>query len=219
MRLRAISEDDKSVRKAAILRAASELLDEADYHEISIARVARTAGLAKGTIFLYFRTKEELFLQLQMKEYASWFDNVKGQLQKLLRDKKKITIARVVHVIMTSIGKHPGMVRMTPLIHVILEHNIDYETTVEFKRFLLTELSTTGKLMEQCLPFLGKNGGPRFLLDLHVLMIGIRQIASPAPLIRRVIEKEGMRVFRIDFNDKLKQSLTMLLLGLRAANK
>ncbi len=219
MKLRAISVEDKFARRNAILRAASDLLDESDYHDISIANVARKAGLAKGTVFLYFKTKEELFLQLQMKEYSSWFEDVNGRLQKLLGDKKKTTIDGVVKAIMASVGKHPTMVRMAPLIHVILEHNIDYRTAVEFKRFLLGELRTTGTLIGRCLPFLEKNGGPLFLLDLHVLMIGIRQIASPAPLVRKVIEEEKMQVFKVRFEDKLKETLVTLLTGMKSAGR
>jgi TetR/AcrR family transcriptional regulator len=216
MKLRAISDDDKSARRNAILLAASDLLDKAGYHDISIAHIARRAGLAKGTIFLYFKTKEELFLQLQMMEYTTWFEDVNRRLHDLLGHKKKIGVAEFVKTIIVSIKNYPTMVRMAPLIHVILEHNIDYKTALEFKRFLLAHIRTTGVLIERCLPFLRTNGGPLFLLDLHVLIIGVVQISSPAPLIKRVIEKEGMNVFLVKFENKLEEMLVALLTGMKA---
>ena len=216
MKLRAISDEDKSARRNTILLSASDLLDKADYHGISIVHIARRAGLAKGTIFLYFKTKEELFLQLQMMEYTSWFEEVNRRLHDMLGYKKQIGVAEFVKTIMVSIKKHPTMARMAPLIHVILEHNIDYKTALEFKRFLLAHIRTTGILIERCLPFLRIKGGPLFLLDLHVLIIGVTQISSPAPLVKQVIEKEGMKVFQVKFEHKLEEMLTALLAGMKA---
>lgn len=216
MKLRAISDEDKAARRDAIILAASDLLDQADYHDISIARIARRAGVAKGTIFLYFKTREELFLQVQMREYASWFEEVNRRLQALLGQKKMIGVAEFVKTIMISIKKHPAMARIAPLIHVILEHNIDYKTALDFKRFLLAHIRATGMVIEQCLPFLRTNGGPLFLLDLHVLIIGVTQISRPAPLVKQVIEKEGMSVFQVKFEPKLEEMLVALLAGMKA---
>jgi AcrR family transcriptional regulator len=53
--------DDK---RAAILAAAFTLFSRYGYRRTSIEEVARTAGIAKGTVYLYFRTKEEIFRAL-----------------------------------------------------------------------------------------------------------------------------------------------------------
>src|SRR3990172_12146711 len=107
---RAISSDDKLVRREAILDAASELLARDDYHDISIARIARKAGMAKGTVFLYFKTKEELFLQLQIREYKSWFENINSRLHALLQKKNKSSIDEFVNNVVASVGSHPLMI-------------------------------------------------------------------------------------------------------------
>jgi len=213
---RAISGDEKLERREAILDAAVELLARDDYHDISIARIARKAGLAKGTIFLYFRTKEELFLQLQIREYKSWFENINSRLHALLQKKNKSSIDEFVNNVVASVGSHPLMIRLTPILHVILERNIDYKTALEFKRFLLNEIRTTGGLIEQCIPFLQKNDGARFLLHLQVLLIGLIQLSRPAPLVKQVIERERMEVFQLNFEEQLLEILTLLINGMKA---
>ena len=35
---------------------------QTNYEAVTIAAVAQESGLAKGTVYLYFKTKEELFL-------------------------------------------------------------------------------------------------------------------------------------------------------------
>lgn len=214
---RAISNDDKQERRDAILNAAGELLTKDEYHDISIACIARKAGLAKGTIFLYFRTKEELFLQLQIKAYKSWFEDVNRRLETSLRHKTKNTINVFVENIVASIGNHPMMTRLTPILHVILERNIDYKTALEFKRFLLSEVRIAGRLIEQCLPFLRKNDGAQFLLHLQVLLIGLIQLTNPAPIVKQVIETERMEVFQLSFEERLPTMLALLISGMKSA--
>ncbi|KAA3606049.1 MAG: TetR/AcrR family transcriptional regulator [Planctomycetota bacterium] len=47
-----------------ILRAAVQVFARKSYHGSSIAEIAEEAGLATGTIYLYFRRKEDLLLSL-----------------------------------------------------------------------------------------------------------------------------------------------------------
>lgn len=213
---RAISSDEKLERREAILNAAAELLTRDEYHDISIACIAQKAGLAKGTIFLYFRTKEELFLQLQVRVYKSWFEDINTRLSTSLGHKNETGIDKFVENIMASIGDHPMMTRLTPILHVILERNIDYKTALEFKRFLLSEVRTTGRLIEQCLPFLRKNDGAQFLLHLQVLLIGLIQLTSPAPIVKQVIDTEKMEVFQLNFEERLSAMLALLISGMKS---
>lgn len=52
---------DPDAKKRAILEAARRLLIERDFQDIVLDDVAKRAGVAKGTLFLYFKSKEELF--------------------------------------------------------------------------------------------------------------------------------------------------------------
>src|SRR5262245_27840984 len=51
-------------RRDAILKAALEDSASSGFAPTRLAAVARRAGVAKGTIYLYFRDKESLFQQL-----------------------------------------------------------------------------------------------------------------------------------------------------------
>ena len=63
-RYRARSVEDKDLRRAQLIAAATQLFADADFDAVTIARVAARAGVAKGTAYLYFATKESLFLEL-----------------------------------------------------------------------------------------------------------------------------------------------------------
>lgn len=53
---------DPDSKKRHILEAARRLLVERGFHDIVLDDVAREAGVAKGTLFLYFKSKEDLFV-------------------------------------------------------------------------------------------------------------------------------------------------------------
>lgn len=214
---RAISEEEKLARRQAILSAALELLKKYDYQEIRISSIAKKAGVAKGTIFLYFRTKEELFLQLQMEEYRSWFNDVNNRIRVFLGQEKSIGhIDEFVKIVVSSAAGHPTLIQLTPIMYVVLERNIDYKTALEFKRFLLQEIQTTGALIESCLPFLRRGDGAQFLMELQILLIGLIQSSHPVPLVEKMIRKEGLEVLLVNFEEKLQEILTLLLNGRKA---
>ncbi len=48
----------------AILDAAVQVMAESGYHHSQISRIAKAAGVADGTVYLYFKNKEDLLISL-----------------------------------------------------------------------------------------------------------------------------------------------------------
>ena len=63
-RTRAIDEADKARRRQTLLNSALELFLARPTELPSVQSIASRAGLAKGTVYLYFDTKEEIFLTI-----------------------------------------------------------------------------------------------------------------------------------------------------------
>ncbi len=81
---------DKEARRQAILQAARQVFARKGYDPATLEAVAREAGLAKGTLYLYFRDKEDLFFQVVLATLESLQDCIQelaerqeGALQKL----------------------------------------------------------------------------------------------------------------------------------------
>lgn len=51
-------------KRLRILEAAARLFAARDYHEVCVEHIAEAAGVAKGTVFRYFQSKENLFLAI-----------------------------------------------------------------------------------------------------------------------------------------------------------
>lgn len=57
-------EIEKEARKRDIIDIAARLFSEKDFHEVKVDEIAERVGLSKGTIYLYFENKENLFFSI-----------------------------------------------------------------------------------------------------------------------------------------------------------
>ena len=51
-------------KRDAILKAATQVFARRGFHQAQVADVARAAGIAAGTVYLYFRSKDELLVSI-----------------------------------------------------------------------------------------------------------------------------------------------------------
>ena len=73
---RAITDDAKELRRAAILTAAKRVFADRGYHATTMADVAKAAELSYGTVYWYFDSKDALFHALMDQEERALREHV-----------------------------------------------------------------------------------------------------------------------------------------------
>ena len=71
---RARSETAKSEREDSIITVTEILLRQSGYDSMTMQAVATAAGLAKGTLYLYFTSRESLVLAVYGRLFDRWID-------------------------------------------------------------------------------------------------------------------------------------------------
>ena len=71
---RARSDDAKRERRQFILTTADQLLRREGFDAFTMNKLAAAAGLAKGTLYLYFATREELVLVIYTDLHDGWIN-------------------------------------------------------------------------------------------------------------------------------------------------
>jgi AcrR family transcriptional regulator len=79
-RRRAVSDEDKLQRRDEIITAAKEVFARKGFHATTIADIAKRAGLAYGSIYWYFDSKDELFHALMTVEEGALRNHVAAAL-------------------------------------------------------------------------------------------------------------------------------------------
>lgn len=211
---RARKDEDKAARRRAILAVAARLLDRQEYHGITMAEVARRCSLAKGTLYLYFRSKEELFLAALEEELAAWFDAMAAELARLMPTPGCDAPERFAAAVTRTLVERETFAELLSLLHTVLERNIDARTAIAFKQMLLERVSHGAAVVERAVPGLPRGSGVRVLLRLHALLVGLRQMADPAPVVAEVLTRPEMAPMRIEFEAELTDTLAALVRGM-----
>jgi AcrR family transcriptional regulator len=102
-------------RADRILDAAAELMLRWGYNKTTIDDIVRLAGVPKGTIYLHWKTREELFLALMEREYARLIQDIQ---RRIASDPEGGTIH--------GLTKHSMLATMKrPLMKAVMLHDTD----------------------------------------------------------------------------------------------
>jgi len=72
---------ERENRKNAILKAARKLFFEKGFRQVTVENIARKAEFSKGSIYLYFNSKEEIYSQILLNDIDKFHDSVADILQ------------------------------------------------------------------------------------------------------------------------------------------
>lgn len=91
---------DKQQKRKQIADAARELFTEFGYRAVSVAQIAEKADVAKGTVYLYFKDKEDLFFYLAQE----FMDEMTCFVREI--EKQHLSLSNKLHVVIYSLLKY-----------------------------------------------------------------------------------------------------------------
>jgi AcrR family transcriptional regulator len=109
-------------RKKRIIQVATQLFSEKSYHNVTIDEVAANAGIAKGTIYLYFESKEKLYLEILENGFESIESLIEKEVAKTDRATEKLK--KVLRLIFGFYRQNLDVLRILSRdeTHLIREH-------------------------------------------------------------------------------------------------
>ncbi len=97
-------------KREAILKAAEKVFAEKGFHMARVADIARLAGVAEGTIYIYFENKEDLILSIFKERFASWIKELKNLLEK--QNSAKDKIRAIINLHFKSLEEDPHFAQL-----------------------------------------------------------------------------------------------------------
>ena len=171
---RARGSEQKALRRQALLETAEMYFKEVGYEAFSMAQLAKKSGVAKGTLYLYFNTREELFLTLYEQSLVRWSQIFIGSLSDTMTSK---TYAQSLYKTTQADGVFlPLLIRLE---HVI-EHNVAIPRLIESKRVFINQVEAVAAATSTALR-LSTAQATEVVKTMGVLLIGATQTdQSPA---------------------------------------
>ena len=165
---RARSAEQKALRRNAVLEAAETYFIEVGYEAFSMAQLAKNTGVAKGTLYLYFKTREELFLTLYEQSLTRWSQVFIGDLFDSMTCE-----AYAQALYLTAIADGTFLPLLIRLEHVI-EHNVAIPRLIESKRVFIRQVEAVAEPTSTALK-LSKAQAREVVKTMGVLLIGATQ--------------------------------------------
>lgn len=76
-----LKEKERALRQKLIIEAAREVFGEKTYDSVSMAEIARTAGIAKSSIYTYFKSQEELYVEIAFRDTRDFIAGLTASIQ------------------------------------------------------------------------------------------------------------------------------------------
>ncbi|MFT5929247.1 MAG: TetR/AcrR family transcriptional regulator, partial [Candidatus Azotimanducaceae bacterium] len=136
---RARSAEQKTLRRHAVIAAAETYFLEVGYEAFSVAQLAKKAGVAKGTLYLYFKTREELFLTLYEQSLIRWSQVFIGYLSDSMTSK-----AYAQTLYNTALADGTFLPLLIRLEHII-EHNVAIPRLIKSKQVFIRQVEAVAE--------------------------------------------------------------------------
>lgn len=209
----AVTKDQKSERRQNILDAAKYLFTTTEFKEIKMIDIATMADVSKGAVFLYFKSKEDLFTALLIQEFQSWY----RKFQMILSDSQirdYINTEVLLKLLEKSLLTNDILLRLLSIRHTILEQNLSMEIASEYRLVFHECIDSLGDDLDVLISYFHEGDGCKFLQYCLILITGLYGMANPAPVLDAVDIGNEYEMFRIFFKPEMIHMLRLMLTGM-----
>ena len=213
---RARSEEQRAVRRRAILQTTSAMLDEMPVAEVTLNELSRRVGLAKTAVLRYFESREAVLLDLMDDRTKTWLAELEPELTQGIDAGRSVVerAEQLADVLSRSLAAQTVLCDLYGAQGGVLEHNVSVEVVRRHKRASLANLAVMAGLVRQHLPEVGDHAE---IFCLNILIVGgaLSAYTSPPPSLLAVYESEpALAVHHIDLHTALRLAIITSLVGL-----
>ena len=201
----AIASEEKQARRNAILEAARTLLTSHGPDLPSAARIAESAGLAKGTVYLYFRSKEEIFLALLSEGLLALLPDIETALE-MTQGRRQAKVTAFIAAYVDYVVRRPELLGLDAMCQV-LDRNVEPAVLRESQIAFFTRLCATGICVESSLT-VPSGHGVTLLMRTFALTRGLWQSFRVHEGQTSLHTGSALSPMSLDFGSELKEALT-----------
>jgi AcrR family transcriptional regulator len=212
---RARSEEQREIRRRAILDTAAAMLDAMPVSEVTLNELSRRAGLAKSNVLRYFESREAVLLELLDRATRQWLGDLSRQLAAGIdpRGTARERGDQLATALARSVAPQRVLCDLLSAQASVLEHNVSAEVAARYKRATLDNIDTLTELAGRHLPELG--GDAWKVSGMTLVIIGaLWSHTQPSASVLAAYDADpSLAALRLDFTVALEEALATLITG------
>lgn len=210
-RKRARSEAEKADKKKLILDAAWRLFAAAKGELPTAAEIAHEAGVSKGTVYIYFQTKEQIFLSLFPEKLREWGEESARAMQAT----GGADLVQVAEALTRYPLENPLLMQLGGMLRGVLEANAPDEAIVDMKLRAVAVARDMGARLSEHLNWLQPQEAAGLLMSIYALLSGLWQHSSLPEAIQKKLARANPEFYGGDQSRVAVDNVTALLMGMR----
>lgn len=205
---RARTAKEKDLRRESLLDAALELLLSRQGTLPTVSAIAAKAGVAKGTAYIYFDSKEAIYMSLLESQLHEWLSEIRQHLRFIRGDARD----GVLDALMCYQKKLPHLWMLVSLGHLQLEPHIDKKDLLSHKTKLAQDYRATARAIVQTAGFSEStvDEAQRLLIQTYAYLLGTWQVSNPPVSIKSLLKGPGLSGLQPEFLPMAQQGLMQL---------
>ncbi|MFG3157327.1 TetR family transcriptional regulator [Streptomyces sp. NPDC048219] len=212
---RARSEEQREVRRRAILDTTAAMLEEVPTGELSLNELSRRVGLAKSNVLRYFESREAILLELLDRAWRQWVADLPDLVDAGTDQDAPVSrrAEQFAAVIADSLAQRRVLCDLLSAQAGVLEHNVSPQVAARYKRAAVANVADIAALARRHLPELG-NTAPQLTAAMIMAVGAVWTHARPSPSMLAAYEADpSLTAFRLDFVTALQEMLATLTVG------
>jgi AcrR family transcriptional regulator len=203
---RAVSAEDKSARRAAILEAADAHFRAAGFEKFSMEALSRELEVARGTLYRYFSTREELLLTLYQRQQQQFINRLIDAAAENIGDD---AFLRAFYELSLA---DPTLIALRLRLTSVIEHNVDPAFLLETKRAMSEDFERLSKHLSSALN-LQQTRTEQLIIALLALLLGAAQADAAPEMDLSALPPEAVRIMRCFASETVFLGNGALILG------
>lgn len=193
----------KQQKADAIALAAGKIFQKKGFNQISMNEIARQAGMSKGTLFNYYKTKEDLFMTVLLVGYQKYFANLTERLTKRpvhsVDDLKQFLLKETENLVVN----YNALLRLNALRGPILESNSNLDETLNNRQRLYDVSEKLSNLLHRQVPVISADTINHLFVVQSAIISGLMNLSGLERFDHRPTGQE-LNDFEIDVTTESK---------------
>jgi AcrR family transcriptional regulator len=199
----------KELKRRAILDCAAALFMESR-RLASMADIASHAGVSKALLYVYFKTKEDLYLTLLNERLEEWRS---AMAQRLRARRGRMTIAALTEAIVAPGESDPMALPLSVSVLAEAERSASSAVVAEHKRSVVEGTAALAQLLCARFPDLSPAAAASIVIRAFALLVGLSAVHDQGPNVAWIGRAVGHRAFASDLAQERREAVAALLRG------
>ena len=177
-----------SKRREEIIDACEELYQALPYSEITLKEISKFTSFSRPTIYNYFRSREEIFLALTVREFDRW----NAELRVILAEDEGLRIDELADKIARSLEDRSQLLELLSTVSVLMTDSGREELTAFYQASFGDTMDLLQLMLNKFCPWMPRSRDDMFIYTFFSFLFGLNTYTGLVGSHRDLAEGQGI---------------------------